>query len=43
MMQLCAFGMQIGNYRAYATMRRNEFGTNYQDLQKNPIEATIVL
>ena len=27
-MQFCGFGMQIGNYRAYATMPRNEFSTN---------------
>ena len=40
---ICAIGMQIGNYRAYATMPRNEFSTNNQDLRKNPIEATIVL
>ena len=42
-MQFCAFNMQIGNYRAYATIPRNEFSTNDQDLRKNPKEATIFL
>ena len=28
--------MQTGNYRAYATMPRNEFSTNDQDLRNNP-------
>ena len=34
--------MQIGNYRAYATMPRNEFSTNDKDFRKNPTLATIV-
>ena len=35
--------MQIGNYRACATILRNEFSENDQDLQMNPTEATVVL
>ena len=42
-MHFCAFSMQIGNNRAYATMPRNEFSKIYQDMQKNPTEATIVV
>ena len=33
----------MGNYRAYATIPRNEFSKNNQDLQKNPAEAKIVI
>ena len=35
--------MQIGNYRAYATIPRNEFSKIDQDLRKNPTEATSVV
>ena len=35
--------MQIGNYRAYATIPRKEFSKNDQDLRKYPTEATIVM
>ena len=42
-LHFCAFSIQIGNYRAYATIQRNEFSKNNQDLRKNPTEATIVV
>ena len=42
-MKLCAFGVQIGNYRAYATMPRNKFSTNDQDLRNNPTEANCLV
>ena len=42
-MQFKGFSMQIGNYRAYATISRNEFSKNDEDLRKNPTEETIVL
>ena len=41
-MQLCAFSMQIGNYRANAKIPRTEFSTKDQD-EKNNTEETIVL
>ena len=34
--------MQIGHYRANATIPRNEFSKNDQDMRKNPTEATII-
>ena len=48
LLQLCnlfAFSMQIGNYRACATIiiLRNEFSKNEGDFRKNPTEAIIVL
>ena len=42
-MHFCSFSMQIGNYRVYATIPRNEFSKIDQDLQKNPTEASIVV
>ena len=35
--------MQIGDNRANATIPRNEFSKNDQDLQKNHTESTIVV
>ena len=35
--------MQIGDYRTYATITRNEFSKNDQDLRKTHQEATIVV
>ena len=40
-MQFCEFRVQIDNYRAYATIPRNEFSTNDQDLWNNHTDATI--
>ena len=37
------FSMAIGNYRAYATIPRNDFSKNDNYLRKNPTEATIVM
>ena len=41
-MEICAFSMQIGNYKVYATIPRNELSKNDQDLRKIHTEATIV-
>ena len=38
-MQFCAFSMQIGNYRAYPIIPRNEFSKNDQELRQNPSKA----
>ena len=42
-MLLCAFSMQIGNNRAYATIPSNEFSKNDQQLRKYPTEAITVV
>ena len=42
-MHVCAFSIQIGNHRAYATIPRKELSKNDQDLRKYSTEATIVM
>ena len=42
-MHFCVFSMQIGDYRAYATILRNEFSENDQDLRNNPTETTMIV
>ena len=41
--RFCSISMQIGHYKTYATMIKNEISKNCQDFWINPAEVTTVV